>query len=56
MSKKYKKMKETPKTWVFTGKPYEDFRQKKNISSLDQATPWTTLSLNTTIKCAPCKQ
>ena len=33
----------------FTEKSFEDFRQKKNTSSLDQTTPWKTLPLNAKI-------
>ena len=34
------------KTWVLTGKQIEDFTRKRNISSLDQTTPWNTRPLN----------
>ena len=45
---KVQKMKGLPKTWVLTGKQFEDFRRKKHISSSDQTTPWKTRSLNAT--------
>ena len=40
----------------FDGKKFEDFRRKKNTSSLDQTTPWNTRPLNTTIEYGLCKQ
>ena len=52
-NKKYKEMKDLPKTWVLRGKQIEDFRRKKNrniILGLPKKTsgiqgPWTR-SLN----------
>ena len=35
---KVQKVKDLPKTWVLRGKHFEDFRRKKNTSSLDQTT------------------
>ena len=49
-------MKDLSKTWVLTGKQFEDIRRKKNTSSIDQKTPWNTRSRNTTIEYGPCKQ
>ena len=31
---------------ILTGKQFEDFTRKKNISSLDQTIPWKTRPLN----------
>ena len=43
------KKKDHPKTWVLTGKQFEDFRRKKYTSSLDLTTPRNTWSLNARI-------
>ena len=48
--------KDIPKTWVLTGKNFEEFRRKKNTCSLDQTTQWNTRPLNTTSEEGPCKQ
>ena len=53
---KVEKTKDIPKTWVFTGKQFEDFRRKKNTSSLDQTTPWNVRPLYILIEYATCKQ
>ena len=53
---KVQKMKNLSETRVLTGKQFEDFRRKKNISSLDQKTPLNTWPLKTTIEFALRKQ
>ena len=35
-----------PKTWVLTGKNFEESRRKKNTSSLDQTIQWNTRPQN----------
>ena len=49
------KMKDLPKMSQ-TKQPFEDFRRKKYISSLDQTTPWNTQPLNATKEDGPCNQ
>ena len=44
---KVQKTKSISKTWVLTRKQFEEFRRKKNTSSLDQTTPWNTRPLDT---------
>ena len=43
---KVQKTNDLSKTWVLTGKQFEDFTRKKNISRLDQTIPWKTRPLN----------
>ena len=52
---KVQKMKDFPKTWILTGKQFEDFRQK-DASSLKQTTTWNIWPLNTKIKYGSGKQ
>ena len=40
----------------FNGKQFEDFRRKKNTSSLAQTTPCNTRPLNAAIDDGPCNQ
>ena len=47
---KLQKTKDLPKTWVFRGKQFEDFRRKKNTSGPDQTTPWNTRPLEKLLK------
>ena len=47
---KVQQTKDVPKTWVLTGKQFDEFRRKKDTSSLNQTTPWNTQPLNTTIE------
>ena len=53
IANKVQKKKDLPKIWVSTGKPFKDFRRKKNFSSLDQTTPRKTRPLNATIDDGP---
>ena len=50
------KLKELSKSCVLTGKQFEDFRRKKNISSLDPRSPWNTRPLNATNEDGPRNQ
>ena len=50
-------MKDNTKTWVFTGKQFEDFRRrKKYTSTANQLTAWNARTLNTRKKFGPCEQ
>ena len=54
-----KKMKDLSKTWVLTGKQFEDLRQKKRIKTLFstfQKNQWSTWPLNIANENDPCKQ
>ena len=53
---KCSKTKEIPKTWVSTGKQFEDLRQKKYNFSFDQTAPGTTPLVYATIEDGACSQ
>ena len=53
------KMKDLSKTWVLTGKQFEDLRQKKeqkHYSRPFKKNQWSTRPLNTAIEYDPCNQ
>ena len=52
------KMKDIPKTWVLTGKQFEDFRRKKTktLFSTFQKSQWGPRTPKPTIEFRPCKQ
>ena len=56
---KVQKMKDLSKTWVLTGKQFEDFRRKKEKKQNSwrfKSTQWNTRPLNTTIEVGPGNQ
>ena len=56
---KVQKQKDPPKTWVLTGKQFEDFRQKKeqkHYSPPFEKILWNTRTLNASIEQRPRKQ
>ena len=56
---KVQKMKDLSKTWVFKGKQFEDFRQKKGQKQYSQPfkkSQWDTRTLKPSIEQRPCKQ
>ena len=58
-NKKYKEMKDLPKTWVLRGKQIEDFRRKKkqkHYSRPSKKNQWNTRTLNALIEQGPSKQ
>ena len=59
ITKKVQKMKDLSKSWVLTGKQFEDFRRKKNRKQNSRTlknTQWKTMPLITTIESGPEKQ
>ena len=54
--KKIQRMKDLPKTWGLTGKQFENFRRKKCISSLNQATPRNKRPIGATNEGGHCNQ
>ena len=55
LRKKVQKLMDLPKTWILAEK-IEDFRWKKNTSSLDQTTLWNKRPRKTAIEFGPSKQ
>ena len=56
---KVQKMKDIPKTWVLTGKQFDDFRRKKNkniLLNLSKKTQWNTRTLKASIEQGVRKQ
>ena len=56
---KRQKMMDLPKTWVSMGKPFEDFRRKKELKIYYQSfkkTQWNTRTLNALNEQGPRKQ
>ena len=53
---KVQKQKDLPKTWVLTGKQFEDFRRKKTetLFSTSQKTQCNTRPLNRIFEYGPC--